>query len=631
MNSIRFFMRYLRSRWAALVHDLMMVPVAWMLAYWLRYNLDMIPPEFLSKALLLIPLVVFIQGLVFVMFGLYRGVWRFASVPDLFRIVKAVVFGTLMIALAIFFVTRLAQVPRSVFVVYPILLIGLLGSPRFLYRLIKDRRFRVDNTRRVAVIGAGKAGETLVRDLLRNTPRVFDPIAFVDDDESKVGKEIHGIRVVGGTVAISQIVQQLKIELLILAMPSASAEQMRTVVERCEESGVPFRTLPKLHDLVSGQPIAAELREVRIDDLLGREPVSMDWSAIKEGLAGRTILVTGGGGSIGSELCHQLARLGPAQLILFERSEYNLYRIENILRQKYPELPLQLILGDICDEVSVNNVFSRFQPDVVFHAAAYKHVPMLESQTREAVNNNVFGTRLVALAANRARCKAFVLISTDKAVNPSNVMGTSKRIAELFCQSLSEHSEVRFITVRFGNVLGSAGSVVPLFRSQISRGGPVTVTHPDVTRYFMTTAEACQLILQASVMGKGGEIYVLDMGEPIKISYLAEQMIRLSGKVPGDDIRIVYTGMRPGEKLFEELFHPDENLRPTVHEKILLARSREVDNVYLDARLNVLDKACHNFDEAVIRKIMKELVPEQQESDKSLRTVSLKVVDTGST
>jgi len=623
-------MRHLRSRWAAMAHDILMIPVAWILAYWLRYNLADIPVEFVTKALLLIPVVVVVQGLVFVAFGLYRGVWRFASIPDLVRIVKAVFFGTLILALGIFFVTRLHYVPRSVFILYPVLLIAMLGAPRFIYRLVKDRKFSEENTSRVLIVGAGEAGEMLVRDLLKNTPRLYEPVAFVDDDRYKLGKEIHGIRVVGGTDSIAGLADQLTIDLILIALPSATTEQMRMIVECCEQASVPFRTLPKLQDLVSGQASRSALREVLIDDLLGRDPVRLRWDKVRNGLAERSILVTGAGGSIGSELCRQLASLSPSVIILYERSEFNLYSIENDLRSEFPHVKFYAVLGDVCDSLSLDKVFKKHRPNYVFHAAAYKHVPMLESQVREAVLNNVIGTKCVALAAQEYDTETFVLISTDKAVNPSNVMGTTKRIAEVYCQTLNENSNVQFITVRFGNVLGSAGSVVPLFKKQIEKGGPVTVTHPDVTRYFMTTSEACQLILQSSVIGKGGEIFVLDMGEPVLVRYLAEQLIRLSGRKPGQDIEIVYSGLRPGEKLYEELFHEEENLDKTEIDKIMLAESRKVSWNNLGNTIRQLEKETYSFDENALRKTMKKLVPEQlsaNEHKKGAKKVSLRVIN----
>ena len=399
-------------------------------------------------------------------------------------------------------------------------------------------------------------------------------------------------------------------DLIVLALPSAKSSDMRRLVGLCEKTGVPFRTLPPLDRLMSGQITINQLREVSIDDLLGREPVSLDWDAIELELKGRRVLVTGAGGSIGSELCRQIARLQPAHLILLDSSEFNLYSIEMELLKAYPRLKISRCLNDVVDRVAMDRIFSDSRPDVVFHAAAYKHVPMLEDQVREAARNNILGTRSMAEFADRFGCEAFVMISTDKAVNPANVMGTSKRAAEIFCQNLNQRSATRFVTVRFGNVLGSAGSVVPLFRQQIEAGGPVTVTHREITRYFMTIRESCQLILQASVMGKGGEIFVLDMGEPIKISYLAEEMIRLSGKVPGEDIDIIFTGLRPGEKLYEELFHEKEALQSTTHEKILLARYREFEWERLNEVMDEIKLACAEYDEKQVRSLMKTLVPE---------------------
>jgi FlaA1/EpsC-like NDP-sugar epimerase len=360
------------------------------------------------------------------------------------------------------------------------------------------------------------------------------------------------------------------------------------------------------------------LREVSIEDLLGRDPVRLDRQAIRAELSGSCVLISGGGGSIGTELCRQVATLKPAKLILLDNSEFNLFRTEQELSQNFPGTEIHAVLGDVADESAVEHLFKTRRPDIVYHAAAYKHVPMLQAQVREAVRNNVLGTRTMALAADRHGCDAFVLISTDKAVNPANIMGASKRIAEIFCQNLNQHSTTRFITVRFGNVLGSAGSVVPIFRSQIEAGGPVTVTHPEMMRYFMTIPEACQLILQAEAMGKGSEIFVLDMGEPVSITYLAEQLIRLSGNEPGKDIEIAYTGLRPGEKLFEELFHEKEHLEGTQHEKILLAQHRKIDWQHLNDVIAGMETACARYDEDTLLGSIGKLVPELHHIDKEL-------------
>lgn len=562
----------LRSRTAAFAHDLLTIPASWLLAYWLRFNLDRIPPDFVTSALQSLPWIILIQGSIYWLFGLYRGVWRFASLPDLVRITKAVLTGTAVIVVLLFIVNRSAHIPRSVPILYLGLQLLLLAGPRLVYRWLKDHRLNLSAGQRVLIVGAGRAGEMLVRDMLRDPHRAYYPLGFVDDKLRRQGAEVHGIPVLGPTAAIPEIVKRLGIDLLMLAIPSATAREMRRLVELCEHTGLPFRTVPELRSLMSGQVNVSQLRPVLIEDLLGREPIQLDWSGIHGGLAGRDILVTGAGGSIGSELVRQIAGTGPARLILLDHGEFNLYRIEMELLEAYPKLCFSRHLLDVTDATGVEALFQDERPEIVFHAAAYKHVPLLENQLRAAVRNNVIGTHLVAEAAAASGCERFVLISTDKAVNPSNVMGATKRIAESICQTLDGQSDCRFTTVRFGNVLGSAGSVVPLFQRQIERGGPVTVTHPDIERFFMTIPEACQLIMQAAVISDGGEIFVLDMGEPIKIRYLAEQMIRLSGHEPGEDIAIEYVGLRPGEKLFEELFYASEPLVATKHPKIQVAR-----------------------------------------------------------
>ena len=602
----------LRSRIAAFLHDLMMIPVAWLGAYWLHADLGAIPPHDLRLALIGLLLVLPLQALVNWHFGLYRGVWRFASLPDLIRISKALVAGVLITSLVLSIGGQLAEMPRSLMFLYGLLLLGCLTLPRFFYRWWKDHRRHFRSAQRVLIVNAGEAGDMLVRDMLRDPRQAYRPVAFVDDNHAKQGKEIQGIRVVGPYAAMPRVVQELAIDVIMLAVPSANAAQMRYLVALAEQCGVPFRTVPHLEDLMSGQIRVQELRKVRIEDLLGREPVNLDWPRISEGLTGRVIMITGAGGSIGAELCRQIASLEPAALILLENSEFNLYSIELELREQFSELSLHAHLADITDAVACDRLFAKYHPQVVFHAAAYKHVPMLETQVREAVKNNILGTKVVAQAADRYGCSEFVLISTDKAVNPANVMGVTKRVAEIYVQNLDAKSDTRFITVRFGNVLGSAGSVVPLFEKQISAGEAVTVTHPKMERYFMTVREACQLIMQASVLGKGGEIFVLNMGKPVNISRLAEEMIRLSGKVPGRDIKIVYTGLRPGEKLHEELFHEREKLVETSHQQIRLARYREVGWDLLTNRMDELDKTCAAYDTTRLGELLNWFVPERR-------------------
>lgn len=601
-----------RSQGAALLHDLIMVPAAWYLAYWLR--LEVIKPDMDAGLISGLYIIIPIQFVTFTLSGLYRGIWRFASLPDLLRIIKAVIAGTVISVLLLFLFTRLSGIPRSVPIIYAILLILLLSGSRLLYRWQKDHHLYLNAGKRVLIVGAGQAGEMLARDLLRSSHRDYQPIAFVDDNPRRLGRELHGIQVHGVCSDIPELVQDKEIDIIMLAVPSAKPNQFREIVAYCDQAGVPYRTVPKISDLMTGNVHINDLREVSIDDLLGREPVSLDWPAISLALSEKTIMITGGGGSIGAELCRQVAKLNPKRLVIVEVSEFNLYSIEMEIQKAFPDMSLDCHLGDITDRPFVEDLFQRHKPDVVFHAAAYKHVPMLEPRIRQALRNNVLGTRILAEAADRYASGVFVLVSTDKAVNPANVMGASKRAAEIFCQNLNNHSETRFITVRFGNVLGSAGSVIPLFRKQIEAGGPVTVTDPRMERYFMTIPEACQLIMQTVVLGKGGEIFVLDMGEPIKISYLAEQMIRLSGRVPGEDIEIEYIGLRPGEKLYEELFHEKEQLEQTAHEKVFLARHRKVDWKGLRQTLDEMASACEAMDESRLVKLLDELVPEHRDT-----------------
>ena len=608
----------LRNPLVAFIHDLLVVPAAWFVAYWLRFNFTSIPDHYLTQAWLWLPLLLVAQGGTFIYFGLYRGDWRFASMPDLLRIIKAVTVGTLVCVAIIFLFTRLHNIPRSVFPAYWLLLIAGLGTPRFFYRWIKDHKFYLGQGQRVLIVGAGRAGEMLARDLLRDPHRTLEPVGFVDDMKHKRGAEIHGIRVLGSCRQLPKLVKRLEVDIVLLATPSARSPQIRRIVEYCEAANVPFRTIPCMQDLIAGRISINTLREVSIEDLLGRDPVKLDREAISTELSGRCVLISGGGGSIGTELCRQVAKLAPSKLILLENCEFNLFRIENELRQTFPHIELHPVLGDVADEVAVEHLYNTYKPDITYHAAAYKHVPMLESQIREAIHNNVCGTKIMAQAADRHGCDAFVLISTDKAVNPANIMGASKRIAEIFCQNLNQRSDTRYITVRFGNVLGSDGSVVPLFKEQIENGGPVTVTHPEMMRYFMTIPEACQLILQAESMGSGSEIYVLDMGEPVSVTYLAEQLIRLSGNEPGKDIEIVYTGLRPGEKLFEELFHEKERLTGTQHDKIFLARYRQIEWDLLYKLICEMETACKHYDEKALLKGIATLVPELHHIDKEL-------------
>lgn len=583
--SLRRLVGIIHPRVAVMLHDLAMAALAWWFAKLLRYTVR--PQDAMHFLWFEFPVVLLAQGLIFRWTGLYKGVWRFASLPDLWNILRAALLGSVSVWLLMSMFNRLDGVPRSMLLLYPLILTMALGIPRLAYRYWKDSRSGMlgqGSARRVLILGADRAGELLSRELHRSGG--YQVVGFIDDRTALRGASINGYPVLGQFAHLPEIAREAAVEMLMIALPSATVSEMRRVVALCDATDLPYRTVPRLDDVVAGRAQLSEIKEVAIEDLLGRDAVELDWTAIRGTIGGRRVLITGGGGSIGSELCRQVARLGAQSLVVVDHSEYNLYQITQELRASYPELLLEGVLASCCDSVLMRKVLAETRPQVVFHAAAYKHVPMLQNQLRAAFLNNVLGTRTMADLSHEAGVECFVLISTDKAVNPTSVMGACKRIAEIWCQNLNAHADTRYITVRFGNVLDSAGSVVPLFRQQIRNGGPVTVTHPEVSRYFMTIPEACQLILQAASLGKGGEIFALDMGEPIKIRDLAEQMIRLAGKKPGSEIPIVFTGLRSGEKLFEELFHPLEEYSATTHAKIFLAQHRQVSWELLQATMH---------------------------------------------
>jgi FlaA1/EpsC-like NDP-sugar epimerase len=593
--------------------DVLAIPMAWFAAHAVQFDsLQLFQTWALHQAWAPLLVLLALQVPCYYMFRVYRGVWQFSSLKDVSRIVKAVLTGTLL-ALSVFYAWPGKQLAmKAVLPLYGLLLMAFLCGARLLLRSHRDKQSKrmdaAEVIQRVLIVGAGSAGASLVRDLQRSGE--YLPVGLVDDGRKKRGLEVHGVRVLGSTPQLPALVMQSDADLIFIALPSASSADMRRIVGYCEQSRAPFRTLPSLSALVSGRVEVNALRTVKIEDLLGRDQVELEWHKIESGIQNRCVLVTGAGGSIGSELCRQIAILKPQKLILLDNSEANLYHIERELLLNFPKLSCETALVSVLDAIAVNALFARVKPSLVFHAAAYKHVPLLEHQSRVAVRNNVLGTRVMAEASVAVDVDKFVLISTDKAVNPTNIMGMTKRVAEIYCQNLNQRVKTNFITVRFGNVLGSVGSVVPLFQKQLEAGGPLTVTHPDIQRYFMTIPEASQLILQAMVNGSGGEIFVLDMGEPIKIKYLAEQMIRLAGKTPGEDIQIQYTGLRPGEKLFEELFHPSEELVQTAHEKLFKARFRAIDWDELTETIRMIQNACntHQSDELFI--LLKSLVPE---------------------
>jgi FlaA1/EpsC-like NDP-sugar epimerase len=591
----------------AFFHDLAAVAAAWMVAYWLRFNLE-VPHEYMIIAFESIVLAVPLHAVLFWWLGLYRGIWRYASLPDLKRILLAVGVGAVVAPTALFLLR--IPIPRSVAIMSPILLVMIMAGSRIAYRAWKEHRLGAlsdGGGEPVAVIGAEEAAINLIKDLARSTQ--WNVVGVFSDDRDTVGRELQGVKVLGHLEDVPRWRAELGYSQAIIAMPEATHTARRRAVEICSQAGIKVLTVPSAEDLVSGRVTVSQVRHVELDDLLGRDPVQLDAAGLRGWLSGKVALVTGAGGSIGSELCRQVARFGPRRLVLFEQNEYALYTIEQEFAERYPDLPITAVVGDVKDAVRVGEIVSAHSPSVVFHAAAYKHVPLMETANAwQAVLNNVAGTGVMARAALAAGVEKFVLVSTDKAVNPVNVMGASKRLAEMVCQALQGPSGTRFVMVRFGNVLGSTGSVIPKFREQIARGGPLTVTHPEITRYFMSIPEAVQLVLQAGLMGRGGEIFVLDMGEPVRIADLARDLIKLSGFTE-DEIRIVYTGLRPGEKLFEEPLADGENLLPTPHPKLMVARARSEDGGWLAGLESWLRRDAVVADDAV-RAALGKWVPE---------------------
>lgn len=552
---------------------------AWLGAFWLRFNLE-IPAEYLEAAFSSLVCVVPVNALVFWGFGLYRGIWRYASLPDLRRIINAVVVACIAVPTALFMLQ--IGVPRSVLIMNPIFLIAIMGGSRLVYRAWKERslgNLLPAQREPVLVIGAEDAAVNLIKELARSPQ--WQVVGVFDDDAAKLGRELHGVKILGRTDDLPRWRERLGARHAIIAMPAAPHHVRRRVVDRCTAAQLKVLTVPSFDDLMSGRVTVSQIRHVELDDLLGRDPVVLDTAGLTGWFRGRVVMVTGAGGSIGSELCRQIARFEPRRLILFELNEFALYTVEQEFSANFPALDIVCAIGNVKDAERIGQIIRTYSPSVIFHAAAYKHVPLMENENAwQAVLNNVAGTLVTAKAARGMGVEKFVFVSTDKAVNPTNVMGASKRLAEMVCQALQGPHGTRFVMVRFGNVLGSTGSVIPKFREQIAKGGPVTVTHPDITRYFMSIPEAVQLVLQAGLMGSGGEIFVLDMGEPVKIVDLARDMIRLSGLIE-NEIKIVFTGLRAGEKLYEEPLAADENSLPTPHSKLRIAKARRENSEWL--------------------------------------------------
>ena len=601
-------------------YDIIAMTAAWFLSVMISMDLNPSVTDY-EAAIKMFPFILAIQTGSIFYFRLDRIIARFISLSDLLRIIKAV-----FLACAIITALKFQDVPhKGVFILDPLLLAIFLSGGRALYRLYTEgmTSYCRDGLRTL-VIGSGRGGEALMRGLARKDQRAYFPVGFLDDDRLKAGKEILGVRVLGRIRDLPQIVPRLDIEMVLLAIPSAAPNVVKRVTELCREANVPCRTLPSIQGLLTGKVMISAMRDITTEDLLGREPVRLDRKDVRDQIAGEVIAVSGAGGSIGSELCCQIASINPERIILLDNSEFGLYQIEMTLREQYPDLDIKPILSDVRDRGGLLKIFKAERPSVVFHAAAYKHVPMVEKNPKAGIETNVFGTKNIADVSSETGVAKFILISTDKAVNPTSIMGATKRIAEIYCQNLNNYSDTAFIITRFGNVLESSGSVVPLFKRQVAGGGPVTVTHPEIKRYFMTTSEACQLVLQASALGHGGEIFVLDMGEPVKILDMAEQIIRLAGLAPYTDIPIVFTGLRPGEKLYEDLFYEGEKLGPTKHPKILLTKGARIDWQWLQLKLDSLETVKEVKE---IKGVLKSIISEYRFDDDVIRKAASRLAE----
>ncbi|HDQ41389.1 MAG TPA: polysaccharide biosynthesis protein [Desulfonatronum sp.] len=617
-----------------LLTDAVLFSAAIVLGYLIRFDFN-VPPLYREQIVQLALAAVPLKLLLFFVFGLYRGMWRYTGLSDLWQIAQACLVSSLVLVGIMFTWNRLEGFPRTVFVLDAAFTMLFTGGLRMVIRSGYTmqgsiRNFpwcvplrRTPKGKRVLIIGAGDAGEKILREILENPGLDHYVVGFLDDDPGKRGRTLHGVPVLAEIAMLPYVAQKVQPDEILLALPSVSGSRMRTIVELCKEVNIPFKTLPVIGEIIDGKVSVRSLREVNFQDLLGRPAVALDDEGIRGILADKVVLVSGCGGSIGSELCRQIIRYGPQLLILLDASETNLYSIQMELQHEQHFFAYVPVLGQVQDAELLEDVFAEYKPEVVFHAAAYKHVPMLEKNPWQAVFTNIVGSRVIMEKALAYETHHFVLVSTDKAVRPTNVMGASKRVAELLLRRM-QNGKTKFMAVRFGNVVGSSGSVIPLFRRQIELGGPVTVTHPDMIRYFMTIPESVQLILQSAALGKGGEIFVLDMGTPVKILDMARDLIRLSGKEPDVDIPIVITGLREGEKLFEELITEDEGVFATSHEKIMVLKEEAgaVSQPDRSIRLNQLhlwitrlEKASLRHDVAMIKNVLQEIVPEYTPQD----------------
>lgn len=601
-------------RAALIAYDIVSVVASSFLAILIRYDfqLNTVPEEFLLPIRQFMVIDIVLALGIFYLFRLYHSLWAFAGETELQNLVMACLTASVADGVGInFFRMGSKAVPDSYYFLYFFFLLTFLFASRFSYRFFRSRKHKLQNRKNsvsVMIIGAGEAGNAIIKEIVTSNYSTMVIRCIIDDDKNKWGSFIQGIKVVGGRDKIIESADLYDVDEILLAIPSASPTQIRELLEICKETNCKLRSLPGLYQLANGDVNVSKLRDVEVEDLLGREPIRVDMDSILGYVQNKVVLVTGGGGSIGSELCRQIAAHKPSQLIVFDIYENNAYDLQQELKENFPELKLTVLIGSVRNTNRINSVFETYHPDIVYHAAAHKHVPLMEDSPNEAVKNNVFGTWKTAMAAAENHAQKFVMISTDKAVNPTNIMGASKRICEMIVQTFNRHYETEFVAVRFGNVLGSNGSVIPLFKKQIAAGGPVTVTHPDIIRYFMTIPEAVSLVLQAGAYAKGGEIFVLDMGEPVKILDLAKNLIRLSGYRVDEDIKIVFTGLRPGEKLYEELLMKEEGLQDTDNRLIHIGRPIELDERLFFKQLKNLEEASKE-EVRDIRPLIREIVP----------------------
>ncbi len=597
-----------------MIYDIISVIIASYFGLLIRYEFDIsaIPSKFIRPIEMFMPINILLTLVIFYFFHLYSSLWAFAGETELQNIVVASVISTVVNGLGLqFFKVSEQAVPKSYYFLYMFLMISCVFVSRFSYRFFRGLKHKQQNKKNkisVMVIGAGEAANAIIKEIVNSNFSTMVIRCIIDDDKGKWGKYIQGIKVVGGRERIVECADVYGVDEIIVAMPSAPRSDIKGILEICKDTNCKLRSLPGMYQLVNGEVNVSKLRDVEVEDLLGREPVSVDMDSILGYVQNKVVLVTGGGGSIGSELCRQIAQHKPGRLIMLDIYENSIYDLQQELKMKHPELDLVVLIASIRNTNRMNWIFNNYKPDIVYHAAAHKHVPLMEDSPTEAIKNNVFGTFKTAQAAAMSGVKRFVMISTDKAVNPTNIMGASKRICEMIIQTFNKHYDTEFVAVRFGNVLGSNGSVIPLFRKQIAEGGPVTVTHPDIIRYFMTISEAVSLVLQAGAYAKGGEIFVLDMGEPVKILTLAENLIRLSGYRVGEDIKIEFTGLRPGEKLYEELLMDEEGLRDTDNAMIHIGRPIELDEQEFFAQLKELKDECM-IESSNIKPLIKKIVP----------------------